>query len=436
MAIETKDKQISAAAAVIKTAVDPNAAQMLAKQAIAKAQAGSTGLKAQTEARLKPEKSEAPQIVAAPPEQKKNEQDIAFQRFIQMEILNNARDLTYLSLHDWVKDNTAGLGKSFDLNDKIDLSYAQFQQANPSDKEITARYEANGRDSYIEYRPSAPSSSGGRQGRKSEASTVVTNDGFTPPPYKLDKNQARIELAADIKTVSEMYAAEAGMSPKDFAKVMGGIATIESSFGVLREVKGTKFKSSAGGAFHYLNGTITGETSQAMSDPRIANRVNELGVTFETVTIKKNGKTKQVERLSEQEAWILKQDNILAGSILAKQIVEIVRRNPELRNDVDALTTRVYQSHNLGEAGARALARGGRAALEALDYKADDNNPLFFGGGASDATINKRYTNKVAGAIDSAEPLIAAAFGDGSPIRVAAVKQQQNKVSLPGREPA
>lgn len=55
MAIETKDKQISAAAAVIKTAVDPNAAQMLAKQAIAKAQAGSANLKAPTDTRLKSE---------------------------------------------------------------------------------------------------------------------------------------------------------------------------------------------------------------------------------------------------------------------------------------------------------------------------------------------------------------------------------------------
>jgi hypothetical protein len=50
---EKNNNQISAADAVIKTAIDPNAAQMIAKQAIAKAQA--TPLKAQTETRLQSE---------------------------------------------------------------------------------------------------------------------------------------------------------------------------------------------------------------------------------------------------------------------------------------------------------------------------------------------------------------------------------------------
>ena len=37
-----------------------------------------------------------------------------------------------------------------------------------------------------------------------------------------------------------MYAADAGMSPRDLAAVLGGIATIESRFGVAREVPWNK----------------------------------------------------------------------------------------------------------------------------------------------------------------------------------------------------
>ncbi len=232
------------------------------------------------------------------------------------------------------------------------------------------------------------------------------------------------DLSNDIKTVSQMYASEAGMSQKDLAKVIGGIAHIESKGGILRSVVAKDIESSAGGAFHYLNGTIKGEVLQSLNDPRIANRVNELNPH-----ISKQTKAKDI---STEDAWELKEDNILVGSLVAKNVIKALQKHPELKNDVNALTTYVYQSHNLGEGGATALARGGREALEKASPLADNNNPQFFRGAKSDEEVNSRYNKFVSNAIASASPLIDTAFAGEPKTLVATVV---NKNSHPTRAP-
>jgi hypothetical protein len=331
------------------------------------------------------------------------------ERMRLLEILyDNADEVSKEPLIAWVKNNDTVLGQEFDTKDPIDVAHAQFRRQNTTDREVTAEFE-NDNFTPLIINPRIPS----QAGRDRNIPNAVIDDGFKIPTFKLSKEQARTDLAKNIRTVSEMYAQDAGMDAKDLAKVMGGIATIESRFGVLRSVSGTKYVSSAGGAFHYLNGTIAGEVRQSMSDPRISGRVAALSVSVN-------------DGVSKSEAWVLKEDDVLAGSVLARRIVETVRRNPELRNDIEALTTRVYQAHNLGDAGARALARGGRQALESLDHRADDNNPMFFKNTSSDAEINARYRKFVAGAIASANPLIDVAFSSSpQPTMVAALKRNE-----------
>ncbi|HAJ90451.1 MAG TPA: hypothetical protein DCM27_05500 [Rhodospirillaceae bacterium] len=379
MADNKKDqKSISAAPVVITTPVAP-----------AVASRGAVHLKGTTESRLRREEQIVQPLPADAP---KSEQDIAFQRFIHLDLINYGQELTALSLNDWVKDNAANLGKYFDPKDPIDRSYADFQRNNPSDRRVTSAYETSVFTPFV-HNP--------RNHSSVLSPNSIIDDGFKAPAFKLSKNEARTALAADIKTVSEMYAADAGMSAKDFAKVMGGIATIESSFGVLRSVSGTKYASSAGGAFHYLDGTIAGEVKQNMNDPRIANRVAKLDVNI------KDG-------IAKSEAWTMKEDNILAGSILAKRIIATARANPELKNNIEALATRVYQSHNLGDAGARALAQGGVDALNAKDSRATANNPMFFRGANSDAEVHGRYNKFVSKAVTSADTLIETAFASSA----------------------
>lgn len=349
-------------------------------------------LKASTARKLTPEHDQKFQAMMAgvvgnddalPPEEAALRQ---YQRF--MLLTENCRDML---------DELREEGSGFDPSDPIDQAHAAFKAENPKDRETVAQYEVeNLAPSY--YNPRLPYT----MGRGTHSPHSVMDDGFRPPTYKLDKNAARTDLARDIATVSKMYAGDAGMSEKDFAKVMGGIATIESRFGVSRSVTGTKHPSSAGGAFHYLDGTIAGEVRNAANDPRITSRVAALGVNT------KDG-------IAKSEAWTLKDDNILAGSVLARHIVDTVKKHPELRNDPAALATRVYQTHNMGEAGANALARGGLTALNAVDSRIAENNPMFFNGAGSSAEVNQRYTKFVAGAVNSASPLIEAAFSVAPP---------------------
>ncbi len=277
-----------------------------------------------------------------------------------------------------------------DPKDPIDSAHAGFHRENRSDRQITSDFESR----YIpQYAIANPNYS------------VAPSAGFKPPAFTMSKTEARAKLAADIVTVSGMYAAEAGMSKEDFAKVLGGVAVIESRFGVAREVKGTKHPSSASGAFHYLDGTMAGKLREKMaSDPRITARVDTLGINV------KDG-------VSKAEAWGLKDDNILSASVLANDLVKLVKQNPQLKGDVAALTARLYQTHNMGDAGARALAQGGIQAVNKLDPRIAENNQLFFGKTSSTEEVQARYTNFTAKAVGAATPLLEEALMTLLPFR-------------------
>lgn len=330
------------------------------------------------------------------------EQRKAQDRFVQIDLIGeNADDIFGEMLADWAEQNAELLGNDFDPKDPIDVAYSNFKRENPRDAELNHKWEREYDASYSNMMTAVPAGIAGNR----------VSGTFTPPAYTLDKTKARADLARDIATVSDMYAKEAGISSRDLAKVLGGIATIESRFGVLRRVTGTAYASSAGGALHYLNGTIAGETRQSMSDPRVAARVNTLGVNVA------NG-------VSAEEAWTLKEDNILALSLLSRRVVRTLREHPELKDNPVALATRVYQAHNLGDAGANALARGGRFALEALDHKAAANNPMFFRGAGSDQEIQSRYGKFVGAAMAAATPHVDAALMERNrPVTVASLEK-------------
>lgn len=229
---------------------------------------------------------------------------------------------------------------------------------------------------------------------KSSRASCVRDDGFRVPRFKMnpeEQSAARVSLATAIHTASAEYALGAGISQKDMVRTLGAIATIESSFGTQRSVVGAKYASSAGGAMHYLNGTIAAEVRANMRDPRIAERVASLGVN-------------PADGIGESEAWTLKNDDLLATRLVAIGVAELARKRPELAGNPEALATHYYMRHNLGPGGANALLHGGVAAV---GEKAAANNPLFFRGAGSSAEVVARYQKFVSGAMASADTLMA-----------------------------
>jgi hypothetical protein len=241
------------------------------------------------------------------------------------------------------------------------------------------------------YKPSGKGGLG-----KSSHPSCIRDDGFQTPRFNMnpaEQTVARRNLADAIQVTSAQYGPEAGVSQKDMARALGAIATIESSFGTKRSVVGTKFASSAGGAMHYLDGTIAGEVRANMKDARIAERVSALGVN-------------PADGISKTEAWTLKNDDLLATRLVAIGMVKLAKKHPELAQNPEALATRYYMQHNMGEGGANALERGGVAAVNNADSRIVANNPMFFRGADSSAEVTGRYQKYVVGAMKSAGNLM------------------------------
>lgn len=402
----------------------------------------SVGLKAPTDARLKSETDPKYQHMmngiitsnSSDTTEIANEKQSRLWYFIQLlrgtrdELTN--QDLDNTPIEKWIVTHKDELGENFNPKDSIDMSYAEALRNTPDRERLLGEYErmveGDNSSPYAQQRiyknvgeiKSSPEWKSSSE-NNTQNHSAQKQDNYKPNPEKLDPVKARTALAADIATVSKMYAAEAGLSEKDLAKVLGGIATIESKFGTLRSTP----LSSAGGAFHYINSTIKGEVIQSIKDPRIAEQVREHGLDITSSTKQKN--------ISNKDAWELKEDNVLVGSLVAKNVIKALQKHPELRNDVNALTTYVYQSHNLGEGGANALARGGRAELERVSSKADNNNPMFFRGAKSDEEVQKRYHNFVSNAIASASPLIDASFAGEQRTMVATADKNNHPTRAP-----
>lgn len=331
--------------------------------------------------------------------------DFAFQQFMRLMIFSESSKAAFGNeeenkYHTDIDLNVDNVGPGFDPKNPIDQVFSAFRRDNSGDRETTAHFER-----YVLQNP--------QYYPRYSVTPDKPGQSFVPPAFKIDPTEARKNLAKDLVTVSNMYAAEAGMKPADFAKVLGGVAVIESRFGVLREVKGTKYESSASGAFHYLNGTMAGHLRNNAGDKRITDRLTSLGIDIN-------------DGISKREVWLAKDDNIVAGSTLAKDVIRIVQANPALRSDPEALIKRVYQEHNMGAAGARALAQGGITAVEKVDHRIDDNNPMFFRGASSAKEVDNRYAAFTGKAFNAAAPLIDEAMGLTGPTMAAA---KQSKVA-------
>lgn len=337
---------------------------------------------------------------ATPPAASSSEHDPAFQKTIG-KIVDNADQITEPPVADFLPIDVRRLidpqlALAFDNRfeehlEALGQSYDSFQKS----PEGVARAQAMAaRDAEFSGFCYKPSSKGGLG--KSSHPSCIRDDGFQTPRFSMnpaEQTAARTHLANAIQVTSAQYGPEAGVSPKDMARALGAIATIESSFGTKRSVVGTKFASSAGGAMHYLDGTIAGEVRANMKDARIAERVSALGVN-------------PADGISKTEAWTLKNDDLLATRLVAIGMVKLAKKHPELAQNPEALATRYYMQHNMGEGGANALERGGVAAVNNADSRIVANNPMFFRGADSSAEVTGRYQKYVVGAMKSAGNLM------------------------------
>ncbi len=337
---------------------------------------------------------------ATPPPASGSEQDSAFQEMMK-KIVSNAGQITDPPAEEFVPIDVrrlldAQLALAFDNRfeeylESLGKSFDSFQESLEGEEHARAMAARDAEFAGFCYK-----SSGKGSLRRYSHPSCIRDDGFQTPRFNMnpaEQRTARTHLANAIQLTAAQYGPEAAVSQKDMARALGAIATIESSFGTKRSVVGTKFASSAGGAMHYLDGTIAGEVRANMGDRRIAERVAALGVN-------------PADGISKTEAWTLKNDDLLATRLVAIGMVKLAKKHPELAQNPEALATRYYMQHNMGEGGANALERGGVAAVNNTDSRIVANNPMFFRGADSSAEVTDRYRKYVVGAMKSAGNLM------------------------------
>jgi hypothetical protein len=348
---------------------------------------------------------------ATPPAASGSEQDPAFQKTMGR-IVDNAGQMTEPPASEFLPIDVRRLldpqlalagDKRFEEYleslGSVEGAFKSFQESPEGEARAQAMVARDAEFSGFCYK-----SGKGRAGKFSHPS-CIRDDGFQTPRFNMNAAEqagARLHLSNAINLTAAQYAAEAGVSQKDMARILGGIATIESSYGTKRSVVGAKYASSAGGAMHYLDGTIAAEVRANMGDRRVAERVAALGIN-------------PADGISKSEAWALKNDDLLSTRLVAIGIVNLAKKNPELARSPDALATRYYMQHNLGAGGANALLSRG---VSAVGEVAASNNPMFFRGADSSAEVTGRYQRYVVGAMKSADNLTAQLTG-ASPVLAA-----------------
>lgn len=400
MAIETKDKQISAAAAVIKTAVDPNAAQTLAKQTIAKAQA--TLLKAQTDTRLQSEASllaklHGSDVVNNP--NKPTDDELNRQRYMQLE--RNKYDLT---------NNTESIfSLTYEsLANKTTLTQGEILFANPTDKRVSEAqvieqinengsrtyYTGKGLTEFLAAHPTASRTSGAG----ARASGVQ--------PQSTAKDNFRISSIGEIQR--EMFEAIEIASQKTGvpAKLLGAMAGKETRFG-----QGQVSSSGAEGLFQqtdsYLIANYVITDADIKKNPArvrmVESQIKQIAsVVPEAAEYMKDGRISLNE--ARRLAW-----NPTAAAMLTGLRAQALAKDLNLDLNNPSSWAYVYTEHNAGRGSLNNLLKGGMT-----EKWIQDLNPSMYKGASSANDVLQIAANDMTKWGDRYEKIYAASLASST----------------------
>lgn len=244
--------------------------------------------------------------------------------------------------------------------------------------------------------------------------------GFDPSALRsanLDRTQRREELATAIADVSGHYAPQADMDPKVMAKVLGAVGVIESRFGEARQVVSSRFKSSASGSMHFIDGTALGEYRQNINDNYIMAQLAQ--------------RVGPVDPRTKAGIMRIKDCDHVAVSWVAKHILEVVKNNPAIKNKPEAIFMELYQRHNMGEGAYAVFKKGGLSALLARFPVTAENNPMFFRGAGDKGEVDGRYMEYGKRAMNASARLIDDAFLKKNELDVTAPRDEHGAEPRP-----
>ncbi len=237
----------------------------------------------------------------------------------------------------------------------------------------------------------------------------------------LDRTQKRTELASAIVEVSGHYAPQANMDPRVMARVLGAVGVIESRFGEARQVVSSRFKSSASGSMHFIDSTGLGEYRQNINDNYIM-----------TQLVQRVG---PVDPQTKAGIMRIKDCDHVAVSWVAKRILEVVQRNPDIKDNPEAIFMELYQRHNMGVGAYAIFKKGGLKALLSASPVTAENNPVFFRGADSTEGVNDRYMAYGRRAMNASARLIDEAFAKKNGVDVTATVKPEEALGHEGPKP-
>jgi hypothetical protein len=228
-------------------------------------------------------------------------------------------------------------------------------------------------------RGETPENSGsGSTPRTSREALPISSRGGPVDPR--EQTAARQTLRGAIDRTSVDYAKAAGMDSASFSQVLDAIAMRESAYGARRFVANSALPSTAGGSFHFLDGTVEGKIEQRSSNPDILKRVTALGINPSKMGVRESERAKNNDDLSSR--------------IVALDVIDHVRANPALRKNPLELATEVFMTHNMGSGGKNALIKSGVDGLQTLGQKGQEivaNNPTYFRGATTYDQVRNNY---------------------------------------------
>jgi len=226
--------------------------------------------------------------------------------------------------------------------------------------------------------------------------------------------ERHVSVSNAIESATAQYAGQIN-APKDVLKqALGAIAFRESNFGLKMHVTQSALQSSAGGAWHFLDGHTEAVSAKYAGDPEIRKRLAHHGV-------------KNPADMTAVEADRVKRDDNLAARLVLLEMGEVIKRNPSAAKDAVTLATEAFMSHNMGEGGKQALMSGGMNGLRALtDRKGNKvgeqiilNNPIYFRGAESASDVVQKYRTDMTQQVANYNNLQAELRQETAPVKTA-----------------